>query len=134
MSEKGTCDLCNQDIEQDQGYVFYSVTVIKTPSAGNDPTGLMHICDGCTERYITDELTDYTLNWLEKERDTNKPFFLYFSHKAVHANFDPAERHRDQALLMTGGAPRLEKRTLRRLEGVEEVELTPGRPPPAGPP
>ena len=46
--------------------------------------------------YITDELTDYTLNWLEKERDASKPYFLYLSHKAVHANFDPAERHRDQ--------------------------------------
>jgi arylsulfatase A-like enzyme len=46
--------------------------------------------------YITDELTDYTLNWLEKERDASKPFFVYLSHKAVHANFDPAERHREQ--------------------------------------
>ena len=46
--------------------------------------------------YITDELTDYTIKWLDNERKTGKPFFLYLSHKAVHANFDPAERHRDQ--------------------------------------
>lgn len=46
--------------------------------------------------YITDELTDYTLDWLEEERDSNKPFFVYLSHKAVHANFDPAKRHREQ--------------------------------------
>jgi N-acetylglucosamine-6-sulfatase len=46
--------------------------------------------------YITDELTDYTLDWLEKKRDANKPFFVYLSHKAVHANFDPADRHKDQ--------------------------------------
>jgi N-acetylglucosamine-6-sulfatase len=46
--------------------------------------------------YITDELTDYTLSWLEKERDTNKPFFIYLSHKAVHADFTPAERHKTQ--------------------------------------
>ena len=46
--------------------------------------------------YITDELTDYTLNWLEQERDSTKPFFVYLSHKAVHANFDPAKRHREQ--------------------------------------
>lgn len=46
--------------------------------------------------YITDELTDYTLQWLNEERDTNKPFFIYLSHKAVHANFSPAERHKDQ--------------------------------------
>ena len=46
--------------------------------------------------YITDELTDYTLDWLEKKRDANKPFFVYLSHKAVHANFDPADHHKDQ--------------------------------------
>ena len=43
--------------------------------------------------YITDELTDYAVNWL-KSRPADKPFFLYLSHKAVHANFTPAERHR----------------------------------------
>jgi arylsulfatase A-like enzyme len=45
--------------------------------------------------YLTDELTDYALDWLQG-RDSDKPFFLYLSHKAVHANFAPAERHRDQ--------------------------------------
>lgn len=45
--------------------------------------------------YITDELTDYALNWLN-QRDTDKPFFIYLSHKAVHADFKPAERHQDQ--------------------------------------
>jgi N-acetylglucosamine-6-sulfatase len=43
--------------------------------------------------YITDELTDYALDWL-KQRNGQRPFFLYLSHKAVHANFTPAERHR----------------------------------------
>jgi len=42
--------------------------------------------------YITDELTDYAVDWLEKQ-SSDKPFFLYLSHKAVHANFTPAERH-----------------------------------------
>ncbi|MEE4283421.1 MAG: sulfatase [Pseudomonadales bacterium] len=45
--------------------------------------------------YITDELTDYLVDFLEN-RDTAKPFFAYLSHKAVHAMFEPAERHRDQ--------------------------------------
>ena len=45
--------------------------------------------------YITDELTDYALEWLD-DRTGSKPFFLYLSHKAVHANFAPAERHADQ--------------------------------------
>ncbi len=43
--------------------------------------------------YITDELTDYAIDWLGKTT-RDKPFFLYLSHKGVHANFVPAERHR----------------------------------------
>lgn len=45
--------------------------------------------------YITDELTDYAVDWL-KSRSGDRPFFLYLSHKAVHANFTPAERHENR--------------------------------------
>ncbi|MCZ6671325.1 MAG: sulfatase-like hydrolase/transferase, partial [Verrucomicrobia bacterium] len=43
--------------------------------------------------YITDELTDYAVDWLQ-ERSADQPFFLYLSHKAVHSNFTPARRHK----------------------------------------
>lgn len=43
--------------------------------------------------YITDELNRYALDWLQK-RSAKKPFMLYLSHKAVHADFIPAPRHR----------------------------------------
>ena len=43
--------------------------------------------------YITDELTDYALEWLESQEKTPEPFMLYLGHKAVHAFFEPAERH-----------------------------------------
>jgi len=43
--------------------------------------------------YITDELTDYAVEWLEQPERSEKPFFMYLSHKAVHANFTPADRH-----------------------------------------
>jgi N-acetylglucosamine-6-sulfatase len=43
--------------------------------------------------YITDELTDYALEWLQG-RKSNKPFMLYLSHKGVHADFEPADRHK----------------------------------------
>lgn len=42
--------------------------------------------------YITDLLTDHAVNWL-KNRDKKKPFFLYLSHKAVHAPVEPAKRY-----------------------------------------
>lgn len=46
--------------------------------------------------YITDELTDYALAWLKQRKPNDKPFFMYLSHKAVHANFTPATRHEGQ--------------------------------------
>ncbi|MEM9665059.1 MAG: sulfatase [Bacteroidota bacterium] len=44
------------------------------------------------EGYTTDLLTDYAVEWLEQQSD-EEPFFLVLSHKAVHAEFMPAERH-----------------------------------------
>ena len=45
--------------------------------------------------YITDELTDMSLDWIDnrKEKD-NKPFFIYVSHKGVHADFVPRDEDR----------------------------------------
>lgn len=42
--------------------------------------------------YITDELTDYALDWL-RTVPKEQPYFMYLSHKAVHAEFQPAQRH-----------------------------------------
>lgn len=42
--------------------------------------------------YTTDLLTDYAIQWMN-ERNKAKPFFLYLSHKGVHAEFQPAKRH-----------------------------------------
>ncbi|MBY0585627.1 sulfatase [bacterium] len=44
--------------------------------------------------YITDELTQYSIDWLGS-LDPDRPFFLHLAHKAVHAPFEPAARHRD---------------------------------------
>jgi N-acetylglucosamine-6-sulfatase len=44
--------------------------------------------------YTTDILTDSALAWLQRQRSAgDRPFFLYLSHKAVHAEFVPAPRH-----------------------------------------
>jgi N-acetylglucosamine-6-sulfatase len=43
--------------------------------------------------YTTDLLTDYSIKWLETQNKKHKPFFLYLSHKGVHAEFQPAKRH-----------------------------------------
>ena len=43
--------------------------------------------------YITDVLTKFARQWL-KNRSSDKPFFLFLSHKAPHAWFHPAPRHK----------------------------------------
>ncbi|MEX2124093.1 MAG: sulfatase [Woeseia sp.] len=45
--------------------------------------------------YTTDILTQLSLDWLGRQRedDNEEPFFLILAHKAVHAEFVPAERH-----------------------------------------
>jgi len=63
--------------------------------------------------YITDELTDYAVDWLDKQEPGEKPFFLYLSHKAVHANFTPAERHAGKLAEAPFKRPETEKVTER---------------------
>lgn len=38
-------------------------------------------------------LTEHAVEWLAN-RDKQKPFFMYLSHKAVHSEFAPAKRHK----------------------------------------
>ncbi len=45
------------------------------------------------EGYITDILTEKTVDWLVNKRDTDKPFSLNLWHKAVHERHLPAPRH-----------------------------------------
>ncbi len=47
------------------------------------------------EGYITDVLTDFTLDWLAEREGENdeQPWLCYLSHKAVHADFLPSNRH-----------------------------------------
>jgi len=43
--------------------------------------------------YVTDLITDMTLNWLKNERDADKPFLMMYLHKAPHREWLPALRH-----------------------------------------
>ncbi len=45
------------------------------------------------EGYVTDIITDISLDWLKNERDENKPFMLMYLHKAPHREWLPAKRH-----------------------------------------
>ena len=56
--------------------------------------------------YITDELTDYTLDWLENRKQKQKPFFVYVSHKAVHSDFVARDGERGKYKHKTWTPPR----------------------------
>ncbi|WP_375324623.1 sulfatase [Flagellimonas sp. GZD32] len=43
--------------------------------------------------YVTDIVTDMTLDWLDNEREKEKPFMLMYLHKAPHRSWLMAERH-----------------------------------------
>ena len=45
------------------------------------------------EGYTTDIITEMTLDWLQEERDSAKPFLLMYLHKAPHREWLPPERH-----------------------------------------
>jgi len=45
------------------------------------------------EGYVTDIITDMTLDWLQNDRKEDQPFFLMYLHKAPHREWLPAERH-----------------------------------------
>lgn len=43
--------------------------------------------------YTTDIITDLALEWLQGERDSEKPFMLMYQHKAPHRNWQPGPDH-----------------------------------------
>ncbi|ETN95290.1 sulfatase family protein [Zhouia amylolytica] len=43
--------------------------------------------------YVTDIITDLTIDWLENRRKKEQPFLLMYLHKAPHRSWMPAERH-----------------------------------------
>ncbi|NNF02829.1 MAG: DUF4976 domain-containing protein, partial [Rhodothermales bacterium] len=47
------------------------------------------------EGYTTDILTDLALDWLDQERDPERPFLLMYQHKAPHRNWQPGPDHLD---------------------------------------
>ena len=43
--------------------------------------------------YVTDIVTDLSLDWLKNRRDPDKPFLLMSQHKAPHRNWMPGPEH-----------------------------------------
>jgi arylsulfatase A-like enzyme len=62
------------------------------PGQGNyyNPDFLTAAGKSRREGYVTDLITDLSLDWLKNGRDPNKPFLLMCQHKAPHRNWMPA--------------------------------------------
>jgi arylsulfatase A-like enzyme len=43
--------------------------------------------------YVTDVITDRTLDWLKNQRDPNRPFLVMCHHKAPHREWEPGLNH-----------------------------------------
>jgi arylsulfatase A-like enzyme len=48
------------------------------------------------EGYVTNLVTDYSIDWLDHQRDPDKPFLLMVHHKAVHREWMPDTTHLDE--------------------------------------
>ncbi len=46
--------------------------------------------------HITDVLTDLAVDYIKAQAANDEPYFLCLSHKAVHENFTPTERHHEK--------------------------------------
>ncbi len=46
------------------------------------------------EGYVTDLITDFSIDWLEK-RNSDKPFTLMYHHKAPHRNWQPNQKYKE---------------------------------------
>jgi arylsulfatase A-like enzyme len=62
------------------------------PGQGNyiNPKFITQKGDTIITGYVTDIITDLTLNWLEQKRDPEKPFLLMYLHKAPHRPWWPS--------------------------------------------
>lgn len=56
--------------------------------------------------YVTDIITDMTLDWLKQERSPDKPFMLMYLHKAPHRSWLMAERHLEEMTLKSYPEPK----------------------------
>jgi arylsulfatase A-like enzyme len=66
-----------------QGYYHNPEFIFKGPDGGTRKT---------VRGYVTDIITDFSLEWL-KQRDPDRPFCLLYHHKAPHRPWYPDEKH-----------------------------------------
>ena len=76
---------------QIQGFDYWETL----PGQGSYYQPVFNTANGQTQYtgYVTDIVTDRSLEWLREKRDPDKPFMLMIHHKATHRTWCPALRH-----------------------------------------
>jgi arylsulfatase A-like enzyme len=72
----------------DQGR-YYDPVFLEKPEDGGDPNRTQE------SGYVTDIITQKTIELIEKHRGDEGPFCMFSWHKATHRGWNPAERHED---------------------------------------
>ncbi len=74
-----------------QGFDYWDVL----PGQGhyNNPTFISEEGKTQSKGYVTDVITDKSLDWLKNKRDPKKPFMLMIHHKAAHRAWIPDGQH-----------------------------------------
>lgn len=72
----------------DRWVSFKGQGVYNNPTFNVDGESIPH------QGYVTDLITDYAVDYLKREH--TQPFMMYISHKAVHAEFAAAQRHKGE--------------------------------------
>ena len=76
---------------QPTGFDFWQVLIGQGPYY--NPRFLVPNDTVQIEGYTTNIITDLALDWLENERDTERPFMLMYQHKAPHRGWHPGPDH-----------------------------------------
>lgn len=74
--------------------------------------------------YVTDIITDMTLDWLENDRKPEDPFMLMYLHKAPHRSWNMAERHMEEFTNRTFPEPETLFDDYKTRPAAKEVEMS----------
>lgn len=86
----GKWHLGHESIYYPTGFDYWEIL----PGQGLYHNPVMHSAAGVREHrgYVTDLITDFSLDWLER-RDRDRPFCLLTHHKAPHRRWEPDDKH-----------------------------------------
>lgn len=90
---------------------YWPIDMMGTPSKLNVDGKLVP-----QKGYITTELTDYAIDWLDSI-DKTKPFFMYLGHKGVHADFEASTKYKGSMKNVNFPVPASEANTEENYKG-----------------